>query len=236
MHQPSDMFLPYGRQSIDDADVAAVAKVLHSDYLTTGPAVGEFEADFAHATGAKHAVSCSSGTAALHLAALALRLGEGDVRHRADADVSRNRQHGALCRSRGAVCRRRSADRPADPGDVAGGASRRRAKRPKPSCPFTSTVSAATCAAIKDVADRHGLAVVEDACHAIGAARRWRLRAQRHGRILIASGQNDRGGRGRCRDHQRCGAGRAAVAHAQSRHGARRRAFRISRTGLRCGR
>lgn len=72
-------FLPYGRQTIDDADVAAVAAALRSDYLTTGPLVGQFEAAFAKASGANHAVASNSGTAALHLAMLALGLGPDDA-------------------------------------------------------------------------------------------------------------------------------------------------------------
>lgn len=69
--------LPYGRQLIEDDDIAAVAAVLRSDYLTTGPAVTDFETAFAAATGAQHALSCSNGTAALHLIALAIGLGPG---------------------------------------------------------------------------------------------------------------------------------------------------------------
>ncbi|MBX3533244.1 MAG: UDP-4-amino-4,6-dideoxy-N-acetyl-beta-L-altrosamine transaminase [Xanthobacteraceae bacterium] len=71
--------LPYGRQTIEDDDLAAVAAALRSDFLTTGPLVDEFERQFAAASGAKHAVACNSGTAALHLAAMALRLGPGDT-------------------------------------------------------------------------------------------------------------------------------------------------------------
>ncbi len=71
-------FLPYGHQQIDDDDVAAVVAALRSDFLTTGPAVGRFEQELARKTGANAAVSCSSGTAALHLAAMALDLGPGD--------------------------------------------------------------------------------------------------------------------------------------------------------------
>jgi dTDP-4-amino-4,6-dideoxygalactose transaminase len=71
--------LPYGRQTIEDDDVAAVAAALRSDFLTTGPLVEQFEKQFAEAAGAKHAVACNSGTAALHLAAMALRLGPGDT-------------------------------------------------------------------------------------------------------------------------------------------------------------
>lgn len=72
-------FLPYGRQLIDEDDIAAVTEVLRSDWLTTGPAVDQFEQAFSSRTGAKHAVSCSSGTAALHLAAMALGIGAGDT-------------------------------------------------------------------------------------------------------------------------------------------------------------
>src|SRR5271169_3308311 len=70
--------LPYGRQSLDDADVQAVVGVLKSDWLTTGPKVGEFEERFAAWIGVRHAVSFSSGTAALHAAAFAAGLGPGD--------------------------------------------------------------------------------------------------------------------------------------------------------------
>src|SRR5712692_10780267 len=70
--------LPYGRQSIGEDDIQAVADVLRSDWLTTGPKVGEFEEAFAAWVGAKHAVSFSSGTAALHGAAFAAGLRAGD--------------------------------------------------------------------------------------------------------------------------------------------------------------
>jgi perosamine synthetase len=70
--------LPYGHQSIDDEDIAGVVKVLRSDWITTGPKVIEFEEAFASRAGAKHAVSFSSGTAALHAAAHAAGLKPGD--------------------------------------------------------------------------------------------------------------------------------------------------------------
>ena len=73
-----ERLLPYGRQSVEDADVQAVVRVLKSDWLTTGPNVGEFEERFAAWIGARHAVSFSSGTAALHGAAFAAGLGPGD--------------------------------------------------------------------------------------------------------------------------------------------------------------
>jgi UDP-4-amino-4,6-dideoxy-N-acetyl-beta-L-altrosamine transaminase len=71
--------LPYGRQTIEDDDIAAVTEALRSDFLTTGPRVEAFEAAFAEAVGAPHAVACANGTAALHLAMLALGVGEGDL-------------------------------------------------------------------------------------------------------------------------------------------------------------
>jgi len=71
-------FLPYGQQYIDADDVEAVTAALRSDWLTTGPAVSQFEADMVGITGARHAVACANGTAALHLCALVLGLGPGD--------------------------------------------------------------------------------------------------------------------------------------------------------------
>lgn len=76
---PSLPFLPYGQQHIDDDDVAAVAVALRSGWLTTGPAVSHFETEFAAKVGARHAIACSNGTTGLHLAALALRLGRTDA-------------------------------------------------------------------------------------------------------------------------------------------------------------
>ena len=72
------MPIPYGRQSIDAADRAAVDAVLRGDWLTQGPAVREFEEAIAAACGAPYAVAFSSGTAALHGAASAAGLGPGD--------------------------------------------------------------------------------------------------------------------------------------------------------------
>lgn len=77
-------FLPYGRQTIEDDDIAAVTAALRSDFLTTGPTVEAFETAFAAKVGAQHAIAVSNGTATLHLAMMALGIGqenggEGDV-------------------------------------------------------------------------------------------------------------------------------------------------------------
>ncbi len=70
--------IPYGKQSIDEADIQAVVECLHSDFLTQGPKVTEFEQAFAAKVGAKHAVAVNSGTAALHACMIALGIGSGD--------------------------------------------------------------------------------------------------------------------------------------------------------------
>lgn len=71
--------IPYARQSISEADVAAVVDVLRSDWLTQGPTIERFEAAVRARIGARHAVAVHSGTAALHLGCLALELGPGDL-------------------------------------------------------------------------------------------------------------------------------------------------------------
>lgn len=70
--------LPYGRQSISEEDIQAVIEVLRSDWLTTGPKVGEFEQRFAELVGAGAAVAVSNGTAALHAATYVCGIGPGD--------------------------------------------------------------------------------------------------------------------------------------------------------------
>ncbi len=74
----TDSYLPYGRQEIDEDDIAAVVEVLRSDWLTTGPMVGRFEQAIADFTGARYGVAVSSGTAALHAAMFAIGIGPGD--------------------------------------------------------------------------------------------------------------------------------------------------------------
>lgn len=71
--------LPYGRQAVDEQDIAQVAEALRAEMITQGPRVGDFEEAFAGAVGASHAVAFSSGTAALHAAAAACELGKGDT-------------------------------------------------------------------------------------------------------------------------------------------------------------
>ena len=71
--------IPYGRQAIDDDDIAAVVATLRSDWLTGGPQVDAFEDGLRAATGARHAVAFANGTAALHGAVAAGGIGPGDT-------------------------------------------------------------------------------------------------------------------------------------------------------------
>ena len=70
--------LPYGRQSINEADILGVVTVLRSDFLTCGPQVEAFESRFAAMTGARHAIAMNSATSALHVAMLVAGVGPGD--------------------------------------------------------------------------------------------------------------------------------------------------------------
>ncbi|GAB3477202.1 UDP-4-amino-4,6-dideoxy-N-acetyl-beta-L-altrosamine transaminase [Marinomonas epiphytica] len=71
-------FIPYGRQSINEDDISSLVEALSSDFLTQGPKVTEFENTLAKKVQASHAVACNSATSALHLACLALGVGQGD--------------------------------------------------------------------------------------------------------------------------------------------------------------
>lgn len=75
----TEPFLPYGRQCLDETDYQAVLRVLKSDFLTQGPEVERFEGALCERIGIRHAVSVCNGTAALHLAFLALGIGRGDT-------------------------------------------------------------------------------------------------------------------------------------------------------------
>ena len=71
--------IPYGRQSISKDDIHSVIKALRSDFLTTGPLTKKFETKFKSYVGSKYAITCSSGTSALHLALMSLNIKKGDI-------------------------------------------------------------------------------------------------------------------------------------------------------------
>lgn len=157
--------LPYGRQAIEESDIQAVVDVLRSDWLTTGPKVGEFEEVFAARVGAAHAVSFTSGTAALHAAAFAAGLQAGDqaittpmtfaatancVLYQGATPVFADIQRDTLNLDPGQMQKKISAKtRAILPVDYAGHPAELR------------TIAA--------MAHDRGLTVIEDACHALGA-------------------------------------------------------------------
>jgi perosamine synthetase len=165
-----DTLLPYGRQSVDEEDIQSVVDVLRSDWLTTGPKVGEFEEAFAAYVGAKYAVSFNSGTAALHGAAFAAGLGPGDEAITSPMTFAAT-ANCVLYQGAVPVFADVSADTlNLDP--------QKAAERITPSTrailPVDYAGHPADMDAILDIADRHGLIVIEDACHALGAQYRQR--------------------------------------------------------------
>jgi UDP-4-amino-4,6-dideoxy-N-acetyl-beta-L-altrosamine transaminase len=161
----------YGRHLIDDDDVAAVAAVLRSDFLTNGPAVAAFEDALAQEVGARFAASCSSGTAALHLAMMALGVGEGDsvivptVTFLATANAARyvgaevifadvDPETGLMGESELRKCL---------------GATRA-GTRAKAVIPVHLNGQCAEPSGIRRLADERGLVVVEDASHSLGTS------------------------------------------------------------------
>lgn len=162
--------LPYGRQTIGEDDIAAVAAALRADLLTTGPLVEEFETAFAQATGARYAVACNSGTAALHLAVVGGGLGPGEVAvvpsitFIATANVVRMTGAEVVF-----------ADVDAETGllteaglDEACARAQEQGRSVKAALPVHLNGLLCDMPALADVAAKRGIALIEDACHALG--------------------------------------------------------------------
>jgi perosamine synthetase len=157
--------LPYGRHSIDEEDIQAVVSVLRSGWLTTGPKIAEFEEAFAARVGAKFAVSFSSGTAALHGAAFAAGLEPGDEAITSPMTFAAT-ANCVLYQGATPVFADVSADTlNLDPQKVA----ERITPRTRAILPIDYAGHPAEMDAVLEIADRHGLIVIEDACHALGA-------------------------------------------------------------------
>lgn len=170
--RPDAAFLPYGRQDIDEADIAAVIDALRSDFLTTGPLVERFEAAFAEFVGAPHAVACSNGTTALHLAVAALDVGPRDVcivpsvTFVATANV---------CAMQGARVVFADVDQFTGLMTVQtlAEAMSRAEGEVRAILPVHLAGAPADMAGISDLARRCGASIVEDACHALGTDTPW---------------------------------------------------------------
>jgi perosamine synthetase len=160
-----EKLLPYGRQSLDDADVQAVVEVLKSDWLTTGPKVGEFEERFSAWVEAKHAVSFSSGTAALHAATFAAGLGPGDEAITTPMTFCAT-ANCVLYQGSKPVFADVSADTlNLDPGEVA----KKVSSRTKAILAVDYAGHPADLDALLAFTRPRGIPLIEDACHALGA-------------------------------------------------------------------
>ena len=160
-----DTLLPYGRQSIEEDDIQAVVEVLRSDWLTTGPKVDEFENAFAARVQAKYAVAFSSGTAALHGAAFAAGIQKGDEGVTAPLTFAAT-----------ANCLLYQGARPLfadvcpdtlnlDPEQL----KTRITTRTRVVLPIAYAGHPSDLDPILSLAEKHGLIVIDDACHALGA-------------------------------------------------------------------
>ncbi|WP_239618835.1 UDP-4-amino-4,6-dideoxy-N-acetyl-beta-L-altrosamine transaminase [Cohnella mopanensis] len=163
-------FLPYGRQWIDEKDIEAVTAVLRGDYLTTGPYVPEFESKLAEKVGARYAVAFSNGTAALHAACYAAGIGEGD-------EVITTPM--TFAASANCVLYQGGTPVFADIDEQTYNIDPRAVEsliteRTKAIIPVDFTGQPANLAAIQELAAKHGLVVIEDAAHALGATYRSR--------------------------------------------------------------
>jgi perosamine synthetase len=156
--------IPYGRQCIDEEDIQAVVNVLRSDWLTTGPLIEAFEEAFARRVGARHAVAVSSGTAALHAAMHALGIVQGD-----EVIVP------AITFAASANCVVYQGGTPVfadvdpetlliDPASV----ESRLSSKTKAIIAVDFAGQPCDYDALKDIAERHNLVLVADACHALG--------------------------------------------------------------------
>lgn len=161
-------FLPYGRQTIEDDDLAAVVAALKSDFLTTGPLVERFEQALATAVGAEHAVVCSNGTTALHLAVHAAGLQPGEV---CVVPAITFVATANCARYEGADVVFADID-PATglmtPETLAEALTRTNGRPVRAVLPVHLAGNAVDTPAIRALADAAGATVIEDACHAVG--------------------------------------------------------------------
>jgi len=157
--------LSYGRQTIEDDDVAAVVAALRAPQLTAGPLVGRFEAALAGFLGAPHAAVCASGTAALHLAYAALGIGAGDEIITTPITFSAT---AAAAYYVGATVRIADVD-PRTGNLTAQSVEPLITARTRAIVPVHLGGLPCDMAELSDLAHHHGLRVIEDACHALGA-------------------------------------------------------------------
>ncbi len=160
------IFIPYGRQSVDDNDIKAVVKVLRSDWLTQGPAVRQFEESLAKYCGAKYAVAVSNGTAALHLAYLAAGLSAGDEVITTPNTFVATTNMLLTIGAKPVFCDIRLDNYNLDETKI----EELITPRTKAVVPVHFGGHPCDMTKILSIAKKHNLLVVEDACHALGAS------------------------------------------------------------------
>ncbi|MBX7148447.1 UDP-4-amino-4,6-dideoxy-N-acetyl-beta-L-altrosamine transaminase [bacterium] len=157
--------IPYSRQFIDDEDIAAVTQVLKSDLLTQGPLVGQFEETVARYCGSQYAVSFSNGTTALHAACLALGLKEGDQGIAPPITFAATTNSLLYVKATPVFA------------DVTQGLPllnpqefrKQINSKTKVVMPVHFAGSVCDMETIYEIAQKHSLGIIEDACHALGA-------------------------------------------------------------------
>lgn len=166
-----DGFLPYGRQTIEDDDIAAVTNALAQDYLTTGPTVEKFEQELCKATGAKHAVAVANGTVALHLACIAADVKEGDCAIVPSLTFLATANAARYCGADVVF-----ADVDPDTGLMTPESFQEALDKAKSNnlnvkavFPVHLTGQPVALQQIRDIANDNGIKVVTDACHALGS-------------------------------------------------------------------
>ncbi len=164
------MYIPYGRQYIDDKDIHAVVDVLKSDYLTTGPKVNEFEKRVADYVGAKYAVAVNSGTAALHIACMAAGIKAGDEVITSPITFAASSNCVLYCGGT-PVFADIDDTYNIDPNEI----EKKITDKTKAIIPVHYTGQPCDMDRIIGIAKKHNLIVIEDAAHALGACYKGRM-------------------------------------------------------------
>jgi perosamine synthetase len=157
--------LPYGRQLIDAEDIQAVTDVLHSDWLTTGPAVAAYEQAFADCVRSSHAVAVSSGTAALHAAVFAAGVGPGDEVITTPLSFAATANCILYCGGTPVFADVESGTLNLDPGCVDAAIT----SKTKAIIAVDYAGHPAELDSLRAIAERRQLVLIEDAAHALGA-------------------------------------------------------------------
>lgn len=160
------MYIPYGRQSIDEKDIQVVTEVLRSDYLTTGPKVAEFEKKVADYVGARYAVAVCNGTAALHIACLAAGITAEDEVITTPITFAASANCVLYCGGTPVF-----ADIDADTYNICPQEIEKKiTSKTKAIIPVHYTGQPCEMDTIMEIARKHDLIVIEDAAHALGAS------------------------------------------------------------------